>query len=80
MATVPYSATLFAGNDSGEELPECCICQDQFGAEDRIKRTPCGHFFHEDCLGTWLEKYARICPLCRQDLEEAMERRDNAIP
>jgi len=74
--TVPYTATLF---QEGEDT-ECCICQDSFDATHRIKRTPCRHLFHEECLGTWLEKYARICPLCRVDLEDAMEHRDNAQP
>lgn len=77
LETVAYSTTLFAGDDN---LPECCICQDHFNHGDRIKKTPCGHYFHEECLGRWLENYARICPLCRKDLQEAMERRDGAMP
>mmetsp|Transcript_26591 Transcript_26591/g.84359 ORF Transcript_26591/g.84359 Transcript_26591/m.84359 type:complete len:310 (-) Transcript_26591:217-1146(-) len=75
--TVPFDSAMFAGQSSAEPL-ECCICQDEFDDSTPIKRTPCGHMFHEDCLGTWLGKYARICPLCRSDLEDAVERRDGA--
>eukprot|EP00416_Gambierdiscus_australes_P037210 CAMPEP_0171095684 /NCGR_PEP_ID=MMETSP0766_2-20121228/43313_1 /TAXON_ID=439317 /ORGANISM="Gambierdiscus australes, Strain CAWD 149" /LENGTH=303 /DNA_ID=CAMNT_0011554529 /DNA_START=6 /DNA_END=917 /DNA_ORIENTATION=- len=74
--TVPYSASLCSGEENGGESPECCICQDVFSAQDVIKRTPCRHLFHEECLGRWLENYARICPLCRKDLEEAVEHRE----
>jgi len=78
--TVPYSESLFEGNkDSGGEPLECCICQDEFSGSTVIKRTPCGHMFHEECLGTWLGKYARICPLCRADLEDAVENRAGGV-
>lgn len=51
--------------------PECPICQESFSTEDVIKKTPCGHVFHEECLKKWLENYARSCPLCRLDLQSA---------
>lgn len=79
--TVPYTLSLFPeGKQDDGEPPECSICQDVFDSSRLIKRTSCGHFFHEDCLGKWLGEYARICPLCRTDLEEAMERGVGAEP
>lgn len=33
--------------------------------EDTIGMLPCGHCFHSDCIGHWLQREAR-CPLCRQ--------------
>mmetsp|Transcript_115440 Transcript_115440/g.246722 ORF Transcript_115440/g.246722 Transcript_115440/m.246722 type:complete len:211 (+) Transcript_115440:2-634(+) len=77
--TVAYRSELFAtsGEDADDmQPPECSICQEEFNDENPIKRTPCGHFFHEECLGNWLGNFARSCPLCRTDLEEAMEHRD----
>jgi hypothetical protein len=76
MQTVPYSAELFCENVTGEEEgtpSECSICQEPFDAEKTIKRTPCDHYFHEACLQEWLEKFAKSCPLCRTNLEEAVE-------
>jgi len=75
--TVPYSPDLFAVDTSEDkEPPECSICQEEFSLDKPIKRTPCGHFYHEACLGNWLENYAKTCPICRKDLELAIDERD----
>jgi hypothetical protein len=66
--TVPYDESTF----SEEESLECCCCMVEFDAEKEIKRTPCKHFFHADCLGNWL-KQAKTCPLCREDLEASVK-------
>merc|ERR1719264_22157 len=66
------------GTELGGEQ-ECCICTDKLFGTAVVKRTPCGHMFHEECLGTWLGQYARICPLCRADLEEAVDKRAGGV-
>mmetsp|Transcript_18178 Transcript_18178/g.29047 ORF Transcript_18178/g.29047 Transcript_18178/m.29047 type:complete len:301 (+) Transcript_18178:69-971(+) len=76
--TVAYDAELFAKDgmmDDNRPTPECCCCCETFGAEKHIKRTPCQHYFHEECLGHWL-KVAVTCPICRADLEEAVYEKD----
>lgn len=74
METVPFDSSLFS-NDKGDDKPEpeCCVCSETFGPEKEIKRTPCQHYFHEECLGKWL-KVAKSCPLCRSNLEETVLR------
>jgi len=72
---VEYSTDLFANSaDANDSRPagDCCCCCDDFNAEKVIVRTPCEHYFHEDCLGEWL-KLAKTCPICRLDLEFATE-------
>merc|ERR1740123_2756622 len=67
LETRAYDEALF-GND--EETPyssDCAICLGTWDAEDVIKVTPCGHAFHEECLGGWFQN-GRTCALCRQDL------------
>jgi len=72
--TVQFSPELFSTSPDDElEPPECPICFEEFHVSANIKRTPCGHHFHEECLGQWLERYGKVCPLCRKDLEEAVE-------
>lgn len=71
--TVAYSADIFSPTSSGGDNSECCVCCQHFDSSKSIKKTPCGHFFHEECLGGWLGGFARTCPLCRRDLEEALD-------
>jgi len=42
---------------------KCIICLDRIKKGQIIKRVPCMHFFHSDCLDTWLHEKA-VCPLC----------------
>lgn len=72
--TVRFRPELFSDvKDDEPQPPECSICQEEFAENAELKRTPCGHYFCPDCLGNWLENYAKTCPLCREDLEQAMD-------
>jgi len=43
---------------------ECSICLDEFNGE--ISLLPCLHYFHEECIDSWLEKSNQYeCPICR---------------
>merc|ERR1740133_658422 len=35
------------------------------GQTSAIVRTPCSHYFHEDCLANWCKNHLD-CPLCRE--------------
>jgi len=75
LKTVEYQPDLFADPaDPNDQRPsgECCCCVEEFNSEKAIVQTPCGHYFHQSCLGDWL-KLARTCPLCRTDLDVATE-------
>lgn len=47
----------------------CAICLCAFEAEEQLRRLPCGHRFHRDCIDTWLQR-SRKCPLCLGDVGE----------
>eukprot|EP00747_Dinoflagellata_sp_TGD_P166535 gnl/TRDRNA2_/TRDRNA2_189450_c0_seq1.p1 gnl/TRDRNA2_/TRDRNA2_189450_c0~~gnl/TRDRNA2_/TRDRNA2_189450_c0_seq1.p1 ORF type:complete len:288 (+),score=34.84 gnl/TRDRNA2_/TRDRNA2_189450_c0_seq1:93-956(+) len=68
LQTVKYDPALF----SEEGKSECCCCCEPFDEQKEIKRTPCDHYFHEECLGKWL-RVSTTCPLCRNDLDEAVK-------
>ena len=52
----------------GSPSSECAVCLGNFAEGEPIKFLPgCGHFFHSECIDTWLRASA-TCPLCRMDL------------
>lgn len=34
---------------------ECPVCKDDFSIGDEVKKLPCEHIFHPDCVVTWLK-------------------------
>jgi len=55
---------------------ECAICLDtDNGGEALWVKLPCGHMYHESCLGNWFRQsnHGCTCPLCRIDVETAMD-------
>lgn len=50
----------------------CAICREGFVVGAQVKRLPCGHEFHGDCIVSWLQG-SNTCPICRARLPEARE-------
>mmetsp|Transcript_25796 Transcript_25796/g.48562 ORF Transcript_25796/g.48562 Transcript_25796/m.48562 type:complete len:413 (-) Transcript_25796:144-1382(-) len=47
---------------------ECCICLEANEIGSTVKRLPCGHLFHPECIDSWIQKHC-TCPVCRYELE-----------
>mmetsp|Transcript_38085 Transcript_38085/g.104832 ORF Transcript_38085/g.104832 Transcript_38085/m.104832 type:complete len:344 (+) Transcript_38085:81-1112(+) len=45
---------------------DCPICADTL-SRNVVVRTPCEHYFHEDCLAQWCRNHVD-CPMCRQEV------------
>jgi len=55
-----------------EEEHDCSICLEKIKKKD-IKKTDCGHYFHEKCLKEWTEKSVGVsCPNCRGDTRKIL--------
>eukprot|EP00419_Tripos_fusus_P047854 CAMPEP_0172832684 /NCGR_PEP_ID=MMETSP1075-20121228/23833_1 /TAXON_ID=2916 /ORGANISM="Ceratium fusus, Strain PA161109" /LENGTH=405 /DNA_ID=CAMNT_0013675327 /DNA_START=28 /DNA_END=1245 /DNA_ORIENTATION=- len=67
LETRAYDEALFGDDEETPYSSDCAICLGTWDAEDVIKVTPCGHAFHEECLGGWFRN-GRTCAICRQDL------------
>ncbi|CAL4907647.1 unnamed protein product [Urochloa decumbens] len=60
-----YDSSATAGGEEGGKAPECAVCIVELRDGDVARRLPrCGHRFHADCVGAWLQLHA-TCPLCR---------------
>jgi hypothetical protein len=69
-----YEEKKFNEITNEDKCDSCSICQDKFVEESILKILPCGHYFHKDCIGTWLRECHHICPLCRADCGEHQAR------
>ncbi|MFS7936206.1 putative transcription factor C2H2 family [Helianthus anomalus] len=45
----------------------CCICLAKYTDDDLLRELPCTHFFHTECVDTWLKMNAS-CPLCKSEI------------
>merc|ERR1712154_627687 len=52
-------------NDAEEEV--CPVCLVDYEDGDKIRTLPCGHYFHKDCIDSWLQNNSS-CPTCRFSL------------
>lgn len=56
---------------------ECAVCLDDFEEGMRLRKLPCGHVFHSNCIARWLIERSAVCPLCKADLYEAEEEEED---
>jgi len=57
---------------NGEPLPgdqiKCPVCLSNFEEGETLKSLPCIHFYHEDCIDSWL-LVGHTCPMCKALVE-----------
>ncbi|XP_063992054.1 dual specificity protein kinase splA isoform X2 [Diachasmimorpha longicaudata] len=66
--TFPHKYKLVKKLESGEDMEKCTICLSEFEDCESVRRLPCMHLFHKDCVDQWLCTNKR-CPICRVDIE-----------
>jgi hypothetical protein len=54
-------------NFSSSEPEECIICLSSYEDGEVVRKLPCGHAYHAQCIDAWLLKSA-TCPLCKDTL------------
>lgn len=56
-------------SETDEDSEKCTICLSQFIPQEDVRRLPCMHLFHKDCVDQWLLTGTKHCPICRVDIE-----------
>jgi len=51
-----------------DDVEKCTICLSDFEDDECVRRLPCMHLYHIDCVDQWLATNKR-CPICRVDIE-----------
>nr|CAD7426783.1 unnamed protein product [Timema monikensis] len=57
-----------AVDDTEDATEKCTICLSEFEDNEDVRRLPCMHLFHIECVDQWLGTNKR-CPICRVDIE-----------
>ena len=64
------AANTTLGNLVSDTEHSCAICQDALTSEQEGRKlNACGHWFHKNCIDTWLGTNVH-CPVCRHDIRE----------
>lgn len=59
-------------NENEDNIEKCTICLSEFENEEDVRRLPCMHLFHSECVDQWLTTNKQ-CPICRVDIEEQLK-------
>jgi len=51
-------------NINNSDKRNCSICLAPYDVGDSIRTIPCLHYFHQDCIDTWLKSNS-ACPICK---------------
>ncbi|KAI8071732.1 hypothetical protein BC940DRAFT_293573 [Gongronella butleri] len=55
-------------NQQNQQQEEACvICLDDFVHGEVVRKLPCGHEYHCECIDPWLTIKSASCPLCKHD-------------
>ncbi|ESP01849.1 hypothetical protein LOTGIDRAFT_138976, partial [Lottia gigantea] len=54
--------------ENDDQLEKCTICLSEFEDGEDVRRLPCMHLFHIECVDQWLCTNKK-CPICRVDIE-----------
>lgn len=52
------------GKDENDCGVKCLICQFPYEESENVRKLPCGHYFHDECVDQWLAA-KDFCPYCR---------------
>nr|GEW75328.1 hypothetical protein [Tanacetum cinerariifolium] len=55
----------------------CPVCKEQFVINDLIKKLPCKHTYHVECIVPWLE-CSSSCPVCRFEMPKEAKNRSRS--
>lgn len=63
-----YKQVKRSTDDTEDNTEKCTICLSEFEDDEDVRRLPCMHLFHIECVDQWLATNKR-CPICRVDIE-----------
>jgi hypothetical protein len=65
LPTFKYDPSKTTNKDENDCEVKCMVCQFSYETKECLRRLPCGHCFHTECVDQWLMA-KDFCPYCRQ--------------
>ena len=50
---------------TGDDYDTCAICLEEWTDGEQVRRLPCYHVYHPNCIDQWFTEHKWICPSCR---------------
>ena len=69
LPTLKFDPKTAEGKDDNDCDVKCLVCQFPYEKDDILRRLPCTHCFHAECVDQWL-KTKDHCPYCRTTIVE----------
>ncbi|XP_037120289.1 E3 ubiquitin-protein ligase RNF115 [Syngnathus acus] len=66
--TISSLPTVCISQEQTDRRLECTICREEYSSGECVRKLPCLHYFHSDCIVPWLELHD-TCPVCRKSLD-----------
>ena len=67
LPTLTWNAQMAVGKEENHTEVKCQVCQCDYEEGDVLRRLPCDHCFHKDCIDSWLQT-KDTCALCRKSI------------
>jgi hypothetical protein len=59
-------------------LNECPICVEDYTLESTLRKLPCNHMIHKECIDNWF-KINATCPMCRKSIIADEQPNENIV-
>ncbi len=67
LTTLVWTSSMARGKEENHTAVKCQVCQFPYEEGDELRELPCEHYFHKDCIDSWLET-KDTCALCRKSI------------
>ncbi len=67
LTTLVWTSSMAEGKEENHTAVKCQVCQFSYEENDELRELPCEHYFHKDCIDSWLET-KDTCALCRKSI------------
>lgn len=67
LSTLVWTPSMAEGKEENHTAVKCQVCQFPYEEGDELRELPCEHYFHKECVDSWLET-KDTCALCRKSI------------